>query len=117
MQIIVNALPGFTLISTGIKDNSNESTSVCQCPVGLCLHFYKEKLRTLGAWYMCVNALSSFAFISTDTLNCLYLQSSRCVNALSGFAFISTLMGDDEIERNQVCQCPVGLILHFYAKG
>ena len=79
-----------------------------------------------------------FNFISTATNTMGEIQSNKCVNALSGFTFISTqqlklpkmkkfivsmpcralpsfLQADGLYNACFfVCQCPVGLYLHFY---
>ena len=38
---------------------------MCQCPVGLYLHFYNDKPFSKARFINCVNALSGFTFIST----------------------------------------------------
>ena len=61
------------------------------------------------------NALSGLYLISTkiDWLN-MWRMSTR-VNALSGLYLISTRWSDAQLEAAKAsCQCPLGLIPHFY---
>ena len=69
-------------------------------------------------WYKvkCVNALSGLYLIST-----LLEKNGRGillyrVNALSGLYLISTIGWENEERHNLMCQCPLGLIPHFYRK-
>ena len=63
----------------------------------------------------CVNALSGLYFISTESMFSGRDEIIMGVNALSGLYFISTMvmiiMG---VIGVILCQCPLGLILHFY---
>ena len=63
----------------------------------------------------CVNALSDLYLISTGKRCTLPAVSNVSVNALSGLYLIST---QDEFwffdGKKNVCQCPLGLIPHFY---
>ena len=75
------------------------------------VHFLSGCLIRYG-----VNALSVLYLISTGTHRQHALYWPDCVNALSGLYLISTLT-KRLIERPIVhtCQCPLGLIPHFYS--
>ena len=64
---------------------------MCQCPLGLIPHFYDTDLDTED-------------------------EPDECVNALSGLYLISTKLKPLEriICQVDTCQCPLGLIPHFY---
>ena len=83
---------GLYLISTEGLSFGIASTSLCQCPLGLIPHFY---------------VLKEFASI---------VLFEEGVNALSGLYLISTHDPNILIEGKDknTCQCPLGLIPHFY---
>ena len=115
-------------------------TNVCQCPLGLIPHFYQELFNGRISRNHSVNALSGLYLISTAVWQSRSKQSvwsvsmpSRaytsflravilalstrrfCVNALSGLYLISTiLMRYTSLNSLMLCQCPLGLIPHFY---
>ena len=61
-----------------------------------------------------VNALSGLYLISTLSITLIY-SIITCVNALSGLYLISTtLVRDTWVMDLRECQCPLGLIPHFY---
>ena len=63
-----------------------------------------------------VNALSGLYLISTKTMSRAEFVMKPCVNALSGLYLISTRNPNKFIEvHNDGCQCPLGLIPHFYS--
>ena len=64
-----------------------------------------------------VNALSGLYLISTYTEEDREAILSYCVNALSGLYLISTgVQRVLQIPLQVVCQCPLGLIPHFYGE-
>ena len=70
----------------------NVEKRLCQCPLGLLPHFYREKRSEV-----LVDLIAS-------------------VNALSGCYLISTIHDTDRgLEFKIVCQCPLGLLPHFYS--
>ena len=117
MESHVIALPGCYLIST--RDLDNKSTailSLCQCPLGLLPHFYLYKaLSKDGSSIESVNALSGCYLISTALQEISTAIQETCVNALSGCYLISTeSMRMYKRKVPSVCQCPLGLLPHFY---
>ena len=59
-------LSGLYLISTDLNSLYYEIPNmVCQCPLGLILHFYTKKDKITTYATLCVNALSGLYFIST----------------------------------------------------
>ena len=89
---------------------------LCQCPLGLIPHFY-QAIRGMHnlTIVMCVNALSGLYLISTRK----YQQSKRVVPFVSmpSRAYTSFLRSYDYAQftkYREVCQCPLGLIPHFY---
>ena len=88
--------------------------TMCQCPLGLIPHFYVDENGDTFRIDFCVNALSGLYLISTSISHTTWLQTTVCVNALSGLYLIST----DGIMQFPYgpaeCQCPLGLIPHFY---
>ena len=67
-------------------------------------------------WYKvkCVNALSGLYLISTWMTSLISSLMIRSVNALSGLYLISTQRIYNAIKAAKECQCPLGLIPHFY---
>ena len=89
---------------------------MCQCPLGLIPHFYLYYLSDSSSNSpLCVNALSGLYLISTKSRNSTRLCRLSCVNALSGLYLISTRKERlwNSLQR-RLCQCPLGLIPHFY---
>ena len=88
---------------------------LCQCPLGLIPHFYWKNGYTTMNFKFCVNALSGLYLISTvsDLVRMAHIITG--VNALSGLYLISTrksVIWHTRMEK--LCQCPLGLIPHFY---
>ena len=74
-----------------LEGNPFEEANACQCPLGLIPHFYTyDYANDPDGWDMCVNALSG-----------LYLISTRTYAYWTEFTIMR-------------CQCPLGLIPHFY---
>ena len=44
-----------------------------------------------------------------------YESATVCINALSGWGSISTGFSTTEVLKTGAYQCPLGLVLHFYA--
>ena len=88
----VNALSGLYLISTTVQMRDDICYTVD-----------------------CVNALSGLYLISTNVYDYIavthYIEG---VNALSGLYLISTKKELDNMSTIDECQCPLGLIPHFY---
>ena len=65
----------------------------------------------------CVNALSGLYLISTWNARHFYDVAVKSVNALSGLYLISTIRFMQNLsEQCFACQCPLGLIPHFYVE-
>ena len=60
------------------------------------------------------NALSGLYLISTSITFMNPHMRISCVNALSGLYLISTVQKKKEESLWRLCQCPLGLIPHFY---
>ena len=70
-------------------------------------------MLTIGRQYR-VNALSGLYLISTLSITLIY-SIITCVNALSGLYLISTnYIVVHQKSTTMWCQCPLGLIPHFY---
>ena len=91
------------------------TTVRCQCPLGLIPHFYRRKKMDDETMRKCVNALSGLYLISTEKAGEYDEQLRQCVNALSGLYLISTPYFAYIDPCTGECQCPLGLIPHFYA--
>ena len=87
---------------------------MCQCPLGLIPHFYQYlplfRISQAVSVSMPSRAYTSFLQIC-KVVN--YWVATR-VNALSGLYLISTIGWENEERHNLMCQCPLGLIPHFY---
>ena len=88
----------------------------CQCPLGLIPHFYwKSEARSYsdhwGSVSMPSRAYTSFLHASRSSLE---KMASTGVNALSGLYLISTVECGVGPFIFKECQCPLGLIPHFY---
>ena len=86
---------------------------MCQCPLGLIPHFYLLADLISPRINQSVNALSGLYLISTPK-NATTAWHGSCVNALSGLYLISTWSQWVNSWRLLTCQCPLGLIPHFY---
>ena len=89
----VNALSGLYLVSTTGESEHAAISDLCQCPLGLIHHFYEK-------------------YPSLDELKSISVS-------MPSRAYTSFLRGGDP-ENTQgykpTCQCPLGLIHHFYSK-
>ena len=91
-QCPLGLLPHFYLVSAA--DTQRPVCQKCQCPLGLLPHFYCSTPVEIGT------------------------EIKLCVNALSGCYLISTLSCAENIRNpNFKCQCPLGLLPHFYVKN
>ena len=79
--------------------------------------FLRTNPRLLGLFAVyCVNALTGLCLISTCTID-TYSQFLLGVNALTGLCLISTVSTWVDAKRRSLwCQCPHGLMPHFYSK-
>ena len=86
---------------------------MCQCPVSGLLHFYGGYPDSLAGTDIRVNALYRAYSISTaqDTVEG---TEETCVNALYRAYSISTATKLYKSISDDVCQCPVSGLLHFY---
>ena len=89
---------------------------MCHCPLGLIPHFYdKEKSFDKVAYVKCqcpLGLIPHFYFLC-NRRNQVVKRGG--VNALSGLYLISTAAELTEKAGNfDKCQCPLGLIPHFY---
>ena len=93
---------------------SLSSRARCQCPLGLIPHFYPLPKWMIETMFKCVNALSGLYLISTLVISSTSFLPFYGVNALSGLYLIST--EDKHLYKliELACQCPLGLIPHFY---
>ena len=87
----------------------------CQCPLGLLPHFYIN-LVVLFAVITTIVSMPSRAVTSFLLSAVLRISGIRIlsVNALSGCYLISTLRIPSSISFLASCQCPLGLLPHFY---
>ena len=115
----VNALSGLYLISTWNPDVSRMVLTTCQCPLGLIPHFYaKNESSGIQRLIERVNALSGLYLISTNNYHICKINVNNSVNALSGLYLISTKQQAQQQQEQIIkCQCPLGLIPHFYTDG
>ena len=71
----------------------------------------------LGILPRSVNALSGLYLISTMEMSSTFHLHRLSVNALSGLYLISTPgLPGWWVKKNGLCQCPLGLIPHFYGR-
>ena len=112
----VNALSGLYLISTfdvfcdweRFEECVNALSGLYLISTANCAN-----VKSFPDWG--VNALSGLYLISTMSWVCSFLSGVYCVNALSGLYLISTAaMVQGEMTLVYKCQCPLGLIPHFY---
>ena len=114
---------------------------MCQCPLGLLPHFYREERSRMAYEFNSVSmpsrAVTSFlpnsALKGIQNQKCVSMPSRAVtsflpilclaferrvfvwsVNALSGCYLISTRSKNVIRMRSLVCQCPLGLLPHFY---
>ena len=128
-----------SFLQRGLKELYRR-TSKCQCPHGLMPHFYCNAHHFAHMIAECVNALTGLCLISTwvkqtllFSLNLVsmpsrayasfllmrllgYQKVSHRVNALTGLCLISTVSNEVyvAIVEAKECQCPHGLMPHFY---
>ena len=112
-QCPLGLIPHFYLIELLMY---RDLSSLCQCPLGLIPHFYllavcMVKIEELVS--MPSRAYTSFLLTTLRSL--IISMSVICVNALSGLYLISTMDTIvPEMMDLMLCQCPLGLIPHFY---
>ena len=77
-----------------------------------------SSIFTMNMDFKSVNALSGLYLISTlRHLELSQISVIKCVNALSGLYLISTKSKLPYLnEEGFKCQCPLGLIPHFYRR-
>ena len=97
---------------------------MCQCPLRLVppgtltkpVYPLKKPLFTDPSGFPDPSGLlTPLALISTQTPGCGSKAWGNRVNALAGFYFIVTNKTSELKFVFEMCQCPLGLILHFYA--
>ena len=113
----VNALSGLYLISTlsWVLISMITETIVSMPSRAYTSFLHKCKSLPRRSWLRCVNALSGLYLISTLWQDKWSEKDVDCVNALSGLYLISTVQGESTLVYAVVkCQCPLGLIPHFY---
>ena len=90
-------------------------TAKCQCPLGLIPHCYRVKENQAFMTEKCVNALSGLYLIVTEaeshfsSFQKFVSMPSRAYTSLLPEAFL------DEGRGDAACQCPLGLIPHYYS--
>ena len=112
----VNALTGLCLISTFTQNLMYKQGDMSvNALTGLCLiSTQNANLWNSRARAHCVNALTGLCLISTCTID-TYSQFLLGVNALTGLCLISTVSTWVDAKRRSLwCQCPHGLMPHFY---
>ena len=111
----VNALSGLYIISTrDMSGLSRVSYNVCQCPLGLIHHFYSGKgLGKAQIYLVSMPSRAYTSFLRKESYNGEPVLAHR-VNALSGLYIISTHILKRIWKMVKECQCPLGLIHHFY---
>ena len=94
---------------------SLSSRARCQCPLGLIPHFYPKPRLMPWLRSRCVNALSGLYLISTLEFTPICLEDLNNVSMPSR-AYTSFLLVTNQATwtRRKKCQCPLGLIPHFY---
>ena len=109
-----NALMGLSCYANTQK--YTKQSEEFQCPLGLIPHFYKAEENDHEIDILV--SMPSRAYTSFLPINTLYRYLiDFCVNALSGLYLISTMMIMMSIGESIImCQCPLGLIPHFYRK-
>ena len=112
-QCPLGLLPHFYLVSAA--DTQRPVCQKCQCPLGLLPHFYIN-LVVLFAVITTIVSMPSRAVTSFLLSAVLRISGIRIlsVNALSGCYLISTLRIPSSISFLASCQCPLGLLPHFY---
>ena len=122
------------------ETNTTVLFATCQCPLGLMTHFYINKANG-SCHLLSMVSMPSRADDSFLRTAAMYITSSwNSVNALSGWWLISTFMAfvnysnhgssvsmpsraDDSFLHSLIfhslllfslCQCPLGLMTHFY---
>ena len=89
--------------------------TACQCPLGLIPHFYSELMKAVNPAQ--IVSMPSRAY--TSFLRTLSLVKPVAFNKVSmpSRAYTSFLHPESRISlirKNILCQCPLGLIPHFY---
>ena len=111
----VNALSGLYLISTQFSKTDRKGLPCVNALSGLYLISTKAAVAGILTGACGVNALSGLYLISTNHKPVKTKNAKISVNALSGLYLISTdLVLRLSSHLAVVCQCPLGLIPHFY---
>ena len=88
---------------------------VCQCPLGLIPHIYwSQSFSMMHITWASVSMPSRAYTPFLPTTYTSYKDVCRSVNALSGLYPISTSYYPLFLQSMCSCQCPLGLIPHFY---
>ena len=94
----------------------SKKIEACQCPLGLLPHFYDhdDNLRAYTKT-PCQCPLGLLPHFYTSATVSPIWRERKCVNALSGCYLISTEKFPNATwDNRKVCQCPLGLLPHFY---
>ena len=139
--LCVNALTGLYLIATISMKELKERLIVVSMPSRAYTSLLPKREETFRTDLIRVNALTGLYLIATSSPYYTYSNQRRCVNALTGLYLIATksslqrshprnlvsmpsraytsllpLSVSVEIHCMIRCQCPHGLVPHFYAK-
>ena len=88
--------------------------NLCQCPLGLIPHFYADSTFLIAAETVGVNALSGLYLISTvKEVIKKYPNAFVSMPSRAYTSFLRLGVFDDD-KKPGWCQCPLGLIPHFY---
>ena len=93
------------------------SSTRCQCPLGLIPHFYEEDDQYKVIWNIAVSMPSRAytSFLLLDMTSTMQTMFNLCQCPLGLIPHFYMLYNNIECFRT-MCQCPLGLIPHFYDK-
>ena len=115
IRISVNALSGLYLISTVIEKVVEACNSMCQCPLGLIPHFYRVVYidSSFGEMIVSMPSRAYTSFLQGPSMSEQMIRRSVSMPSRAYTSFLLQQNGG-HYERRKLCQCPLGLIPHFY---
>ena len=90
---------------------------VCQCPLGLITHFYswiRYRLRSNGNVSMPSRAYNSF--LQQLATKCPYVPETVSMPSRACNSFLQGMFKKQQ-KYLPLCQCPLGLVTHFYIQS